>query len=98
MNLRQLEVFRAVIETGSVTRAADRLHVTQPAASKMLAQFERELGFLAFTRVRKRLTPTPEATAVYREVERTFASIDYLERFASDLRGMRQGRIVLGAP
>jgi len=98
MNLRQCEVFRLVVETGSVTEAAGRLHVTQPAVSKMLTQLERDLGFRAFTRERRRLVPTPEGRALYDEVERAFVSLDYLTRFARDLKGLRQGHIVLGAP
>jgi DNA-binding transcriptional LysR family regulator len=98
MNLRQCEVFRLVVETGSVTEAAGRLHVTQPAVSKLLAQLERDLGFRAFTRERRRLVPTPEGRALYDEVERAFVSLDYLTRFARDLKGLRQGHFVLGAP
>jgi DNA-binding transcriptional LysR family regulator len=97
MNLRQCEVFRSVMEAGTVTAAAERLHVTQPAVSKMLAQLERDLGFRAFLRDRRRLIPTPEARALYHEVERAFVSLDYLTRFARDLKGLRQGHIVVGA-
>ncbi len=98
MNLRQCEVFRVVMETGSVTEAALRLGVTQPAVSKILAQFERDLGFQAFRRERRQLVPSPEARALYNEVERAFVSLDYLTRFARDLKGLRQGHLVIGAP
>jgi len=98
MNLRQCEVFRAVMETGSVTGAADRLGVTQPAVSKIIAQLERDLGFRAFLRERRRLLPTPEARALFTEVERAFVGLDHLTRFARDLKGLRQGHLVLGAP
>ena len=97
MNLRQCEVFRVLVETASVTAAAGRLHVTQPAVSKMLAQLERDLGFPAFVRERRRLVPTPEARALYNEVLRAFISLDDLTRFARDLKGLRQGHIVIGA-
>jgi DNA-binding transcriptional LysR family regulator len=97
MNLREIEIFRAVMETGSVTEAARRLGVSQPAVSKMLRHFESDLGFQAFTRERKRLHATSEATALYNEVERAFVSLDYLQRFARDLRGLRQGHLVIGA-
>lgn len=98
MNLRQIEVFRAVMETGSTTDAAATLCISQPAVSKMLRQFERDLGFQAFVREKKRLVATAEAIALYNEVERAFVSLDYLERFARDLRGLRQGHLVVGAP
>lgn len=97
MNLREIEMFRAVMDTGSVTEAARRLGISQPAVSKMLRQFERDLGFRAFTREKQRLHATGEAVALYNEVERAFVSLDYLQRFARDLRGLRQGHLVIGA-
>jgi DNA-binding transcriptional LysR family regulator len=98
MNMRQCEVFRVVVETGSVTEAANRLGITQPAVSKIIAQLEHDLGFRAFLRERRRLIPTREAQALFNEVERAFVSLDYLTRFARDLKGLRQGHIVMGAP
>jgi len=44
MNLRQLEAFRAVMLSGSVTQAAAALHISQPAVSKLLADLEHQLG------------------------------------------------------
>ena len=85
------------MEVGSVTGAAERLHVTQPAVSKMLAQLERDLGFSAFARERRRLVPTPEAQILYQEVRRAFIGLDQLRRLAGDLRDMRQGRLVIAA-
>ncbi|HWX50789.1 MAG TPA: LysR substrate-binding domain-containing protein [Roseomonas sp.] len=97
MNLRQCEVFRAVMEAGSVTAAAERLHVSQPAVSKMLGLLERDLGFRVFLRERQRLVPTPEAQALYSEIRRAFVGLDYLTRFAGDLRDMRQGHLAVAA-
>lgn len=97
MNLRQCEVFRAIMETGTVTAAATRLHVTQPAVSKMLAQLEHDLGFPVFLRQNRRLIPTQDAQALYQEVRRAFIGLDYLTRFAGDLRDLRQGHLVVAA-
>jgi DNA-binding transcriptional LysR family regulator len=97
MNLRQCEVFRAVMEAGTVTAAAERLRVSQPAVSKMLGQLERDLGLRAFLRERRRLVPTPEGRALYQEVRRAFIGLDYLTRFAGELRDLRQGHLVLAA-
>jgi len=85
------------MEMGTVTAAAERLNVSQPAVSKILAQLERELGFAAFKRVRRRLVPTPEADALYREICRAFLGLDYLTRVATDLRDLRQGQLVIAA-
>jgi DNA-binding transcriptional LysR family regulator len=76
MNLRQIEAFKAVMETGTVTLAAARLHIAQPSATKLLQMCERSAGMSLFTRDRRRLTPTPEARLLYGEVERVFQSAE----------------------
>ena len=58
---RQLEAFRAIMEHGTVTAAAERLGVSQPAVSKILAGLEHEIGYPLFTRIKRRLAPTSEA-------------------------------------
>ena len=50
MNLRQLEVFHAIMRTGSVTAAAQELHVSQPAVSAVLKHAEQRLKFKLFER------------------------------------------------
>ncbi len=95
MNFRQIEIFKAVMETGTVTGAARRLHISQPAVSKMLGQLERALGFAAFDRLKGRLVPTAEARALYGQIERAYLGMDYLSRFATDLRELRRGHLVV---
>ena len=58
MTIRQCEIFVAVLEYGSVSRAAKALCITQPSASQMLADLEREHSSLLFERFNKRLHPT----------------------------------------
>ncbi len=98
MNLRQIEAFKAVIETGTVSRAADLLHVSQPAASKLLARFEEAAGFEVFTRERGRLMPTPEALMLYDEVERVFTGADEIVRAARDIQALKRGKLSVGVP
>ena len=86
------------METGSVTEAARRLAISQPAVSKALKNFEHELGFQVFVRDRRRLKKTTEAVALFGEVERVFLNLDYLKRFANDLVGLQRGHLVVGAP
>ena len=59
MRLRQIEVFHAVYTSGSVTKAAAVLNVSQPSVSKVLAHAEQQLGYALFDRVRGKLVPTP---------------------------------------
>lgn len=94
MNLRQLEAFRAVMMTGSVTNAADSLHLSQPAVSRLLADLERSIGFRLFDRV-KGSAPiaTPEGAALFLEVERSFSGLQILRQAAADIRNNRTGNL-----
>ncbi len=97
LNVRQLEAFRAVIETGSVTRAAEMLRVSQPAVSKLLSALARECGFDLFRRLGNRLIPTAEAMALFGEVERLFVGVEHVARHAGDIRELRQGQLSIAA-
>jgi DNA-binding transcriptional LysR family regulator len=95
--LRDLEVFRAVMECGSVTQAAQQLRISQPAASKMLRQAEDRLGFQLFAREGKRLVPTAEAHALLPEWLGAAAALDGVSRLADALRKGRSGRLAIAA-
>jgi DNA-binding transcriptional LysR family regulator len=97
INLRQLEVFHAVIETGSVTGAAAALNVTQPAVSAVLKHFEQRLQFKLFERVGGRLRPTPQARALLPEVAEIFGRVRALGRAAEGLRDGLAGHLVIGS-
>lgn len=96
MNLRQIEAFKAVLETGTVTQAAVRLSISQPAVSKLLHLFERNAAMELFTRDRGRLVPTPEAHLLYEEVERVFQSADRIRQAAEDIRSLKRGKLSVG--
>jgi DNA-binding transcriptional LysR family regulator len=70
--LRHMEVFRAVMLTGSISAAAKMLYVSQPAVSKLISYIEGRLAYRLFQRVNNRLVPTSEAQILYREVERVY--------------------------
>ncbi|WP_109480474.1 LysR substrate-binding domain-containing protein [Paraburkholderia sp. C35] len=83
--LRQMEVFRAVMLTGSINAAAKMLYVSQPAVSKLVAHTETTLGLRLFERTKGRLVPTAEAQALYREVEQVYQSALRVDAFARAL-------------
>lgn len=85
MNLRQMEVFRAVMHSGGVNRAAEVLHVSPPAISKVLAQAARSSGFALFERVKNRLIPTPEAQQLYEEIDRLWSVVEKVRDFSHEL-------------
>jgi DNA-binding transcriptional LysR family regulator len=93
MNYRQLETFRAVMISGSASRAAELLNITQPAVSRSLADLERVVGFNLFNRVRGRLVSTPEAKLLMREVEKSFVGLDRLRSEVARIRDFGTGAI-----
>ncbi len=95
MNIREIEIFRVVMQEGQISRAAQRLNVAQPAVSKYIAQLERRLGLQLFLRRGGRIIPTSEASALYGQVDRVFHSLDQVERFMADLAGQRRGHLAV---
>lgn len=86
MRLRHIELFQAVLQTGSLTAAAELLHISQPAASKILQHAEQQLGFALFSRVRGKLLPTAEARILQQQTERLSAELQDLRRLSASLR------------
>jgi DNA-binding transcriptional LysR family regulator len=95
MNLKQLEVFYAIMNTGSVTAAARSLNVTQPAVSNVLKHAEQQLRFSLFERKGGRLYPTPEASDLLPDVNEIFGRLGTLNRVVQEMRDGRTGRLVI---
>ncbi|MFZ4288503.1 LysR family transcriptional regulator [Variovorax sp. HJSM1_2] len=99
MNLRQIEVFRAVMMAGSVTDAARLLHVSQPGISRMLAHIELQLGVQLFDRVKGKLRPRSEAQFLYDTVEQVYRGVQRIDDAAQALKhGGGQTLRVLASP
>jgi DNA-binding transcriptional LysR family regulator len=97
MNARQLEVFRAVMRNRSLTAAAEAMHVSQPAVSKLLRHFETQIGYALFERLGGRLVPTPEAQLLYRDADRIFREIEVLKGLSDRIRDKQLGLLRIGA-
>ena len=95
MNLRQMEVFRAVMASGGVNSAAHLLHVSAPAVSKVLAQAERASGLALFERVKGRLIPTPEAQQLHDEIDRLWENVEMVRDLSRELAEPRQATLRL---
>lgn len=91
MNPAHLDLFRAVLRHGGMTRAAEALGIGQPHVSRAVAQLERDLGFSLFVRGHGSAVPTPEGEAFGREVERTYAGLDHLREAARRIRELGTG-------
>jgi DNA-binding transcriptional LysR family regulator len=85
MKLKHVEVFNAIMLSGSVSGAARLLHVTQPAITQTLQHAELQLGYALFTRQRNRLVPTAEAQALYPEVLKLVTQLESVRRLAKAL-------------
>ena len=95
--LRQMEVFRAVMLTGSMNGAAKLLFVSQPAVSRLIAHAEQSLGLQLFARDKGKLTPTPEAQRLFEEVGPLFEEALRIDELARDLAARPEGALTLCA-
>jgi DNA-binding transcriptional LysR family regulator len=91
LNLRQIEVFRAVMTTGSISGASQLLFVSQPAVSRLLSHTEQRVGFALFERIKGRLYATPEAKKLFHEVEAVYNAVQRVNDLAGDLAKNRSG-------
>jgi DNA-binding transcriptional LysR family regulator len=96
LSLRQIEAFKAVIENGTISRAAAALHVSQPAMSKMIATLEADADLALFDRVKGRVAPTQLGMRLYDEVDRIFSGVQQVENAIDAIRRDDQGRITIG--
>lgn len=96
LNLRQVEAFKAVIEQGTVGRAADVLFVTQPAVSKLIAHLEEESGLTLFERIRGKLAPTREGMLLYSEIDRIFSGLRQVEQAVDSIRREQEKTLSVG--
>lgn len=95
--LRQLEYFIAAGETGSITLASERVHISQPSISTAIAHLERELGVQLFIRHHAQgLSLTPAGRDMLREAKVVIAQAENLYSVASDVGDEVRGRLSLG--
>ncbi len=97
MNLNHLAIFQAVAEAGSIGGGAARLHISQPAVSKQLKDFESVLGLPLFDRLPKgvRLTAAGEQLLVY--ARRISATENAAEQALVEIRDLHAGKLAIGA-
>ena len=98
LKLRQLQVFRAVLRTGSTRRAAAALGISQPAVSQHLKQLEALLGIVLFERSTNRILASREAWELLRNVELALTSLDRLEASIFAMKNEEREQIAIAAP
>lgn len=97
MNLRSLRTFVATADSGGLGRASERLHLSQPAASRQIDALEAEFGVTLFQRVGRRLQLTSEGEDLLRQSRRLLADADLLAERARALKGGQAGTLRVAA-
>lgn len=96
MNLKQLRHFLAVVEEGTLNRASERLHLSQPAVSKSLQNLEAELGVELLQRSHQGMTPTTFGKALVQHARLVNAQVDRAQREIKALKGLERGQLSFG--
>ena len=97
MELRHLRYFAAVADAGSVSRAARRLYVTQPALSRQIQDLERDLACRLFDRIGRRIVLTKDGDEILERTRRLLADAEALRERGRALGGGEAGVLRIGA-
>jgi LysR family nitrogen assimilation transcriptional regulator len=98
MDLRQLRYFVGIVQAGSLSRAADQLHVAQSAISHHLASLEAEVGKQLVMRGPKGVMLTEAGTVLYRHAEAILRHVEFAKRDAMSTLAVPSGRVSIGFP
>ncbi|MFE3447042.1 LysR family transcriptional regulator [Nocardia sp. NPDC059180] len=96
MELRQLRYFVTVVDEGGFTRAAQRLHLTQPGLSAQIRQLERELGQPLLERGTRQVTPTEVGAAVLADARAALAAAERIAHTVDEFTGLLRGQVRVG--
>lgn len=97
VNLEWYRVFYWIAKTGSLSKAAERLHITQPAVSHTVKRLEDSLGGQLFFRTPKGVTLTTEGEVLFRYIEQAFSFVEIGEKAIADMNSLISGEIAIGA-
>lgn len=97
MRLRQIEVFQAICQTGSISGAARLLNVSQPNVSRILSHTEQQLGFHLFDRHAQGLNVTHEGRLLIPEVEGVYERLQCISDLTQRLRNNKAQMVKIGA-
>jgi DNA-binding transcriptional LysR family regulator len=96
MDVRQLEMFRAVVEEGGFTRASLKLHVSQSAISRQLKLLEEELGTLLLQRTGRGVVLTPQGEILLSTANRIYRDLQEVVAQIADTQKLQRGMLTLG--
>lgn len=97
INMEWYRVFYWTAQMGSMSKASDKLHITQPAVSHTLKQLEEKLGGKLFFRTARGVHLTNEGEVLFSYVEQAFSFMEAGEKKLSDMHNLQHGEINIGA-
>ncbi|MGO1394784.1 MAG: LysR family transcriptional regulator [Halomonas sp.] len=95
MDTQSLQAFKAVADTQSFSRAAEQLHLTQPAVSKRIATLESQVGTRLFDRIGRRIALTEAGSVLLPQARRILMTVEDSRRALANLSGHVGGRLTL---
>lgn len=95
ITFKQVDAFRTVVSTGTVTEAAAMLGISQPAVSRLISDFEAEVGFRLFQRSGRVLVPTDEARLLVEEVRQAVSGMEHIKESATAIGKFGHARLSL---
>jgi LysR family nitrogen assimilation transcriptional regulator len=98
MDARRLNNFVTVVETGSIARAAQVLHIAQPALSVQMRQLESQAGCQLLSRSSRGVVPTPIGVEFCRRAKETLKMLDGLRGIGQEQASAPAGHVVIGSP
>ncbi|PLW83681.1 LysR family transcriptional regulator [Kineobactrum sediminis] len=98
MDLRKLDIFREVAEHGSFSRAAEQLHMAQPAVSIAVRKLEEELGLTLIDRGGRQACLTAEGAALLPQAIAILQQVAALQQASGELRGLLRGELAIACP
>ncbi|WP_139992058.1 LysR family transcriptional regulator [Paenibacillus paridis] len=97
VNMEWYRVFYWTAKTGSLSRAAEQLYITQPAVSHTIKQLEAKLGGQLFFRMAKGVKLTTEGEVLFRYIEQAYTFMETGERMLAEMHSLQSGEISIGA-
>ncbi|MCM3215704.1 LysR family transcriptional regulator [Niallia taxi] len=98
MDIRQLMYFVEVVKQKSMTRASEKLHISQPALSKGIKSLEEEIGMTLINRSNKTHELTDAGQIVYEYAQKIMAQMDEMATTLHDMTNLARGSITIGIP
>jgi DNA-binding transcriptional LysR family regulator len=95
ITFRQIDAFRTVVSTGTVTESAQMLGISQPAVSRLISELESQVSFKLFTRSGRNLKPTLEARLLVEEVRRALSGLERIKEAARAIQQFKHAQLRL---